>query len=76
VHAPQIVAIFDEQSLPVNTIIKRESATADLIFLGLAEVTEGKEKEFVERADELYKDLGTIALVKASNFFKVMKVGV
>jgi len=32
--------------------------------------------EFMERADYLYKDLGNIALVKASSFFKELKIGV
>ncbi len=63
-------------SKPVNTIIKMESASADLTFLGLADVVEGKEQDFVERADSLYQDLGTIALVKASSFFKEMDIGV
>ncbi len=62
--------------LPVNMIIKQESASADLIFLGLAEVQEGMEQEFVKRADYLYKDLGTIALVNASTFFKELHIGV
>ena len=61
---------------PVNTIIKEESESADLTFLGLADVIDGKEKDFVERADTLFKDLGTIALVKASSFFKEMYIGV
>jgi hypothetical protein len=64
------------EKLPVNMIIKRESAHADLIFLGLAEVEEGMEEKFVKRADELYKDLGTIALVNASTFFKELHIGV
>jgi len=64
------------EKLPVNMIIKRESADADLIFLGLADVQEGMEQEFIERADLLYKDLGTIALVNASTFFKELHIGV
>jgi hypothetical protein len=64
------------EKLPVNMIIKKESAHADLIFLGLAEVQEGMEQEFIKRADYLYKDLGTIALVNASTFFKELKIGV
>ncbi len=64
------------EKLPVNVIIKRESMKADLIFLGLAEVQEGMEQEFVKRADYLYKDLGTIALVNASTFFKELNIGV
>jgi len=68
--------INNENKLPVNQVIKNESADADLIFLGIADVQEGKETEFIERADYLYKDLGTIALVKASSFFKEIKIGV
>lgn len=62
--------------LPVNQIIKRESKDADLIFLGLADVKEGKEEEFIERADSLFQDLGTIALVKASSYFEELYIGV
>jgi hypothetical protein len=65
----------EKEKLPVNLIIKNESADADLIFLGLAEVQEGMEEEFVKRADYLYKDLGTIALVNASTFFKELHIG-
>lgn len=61
---------------PVNNIIKKESAEADLIFLGLADVIDGKEQEFIERADSLFQDLGTTALVKASSFFKELYIGV
>ncbi len=68
--------INNENKIPVNQVIKKESANADLIFLGLADVQEGREMEFIERADYLYKDLGTVALVKASSFFKEIKIGV
>lgn len=61
---------------PVNQIIKEESKNADLIFLGVAPVMKGKEREFIDRADELYKDLNTLALVKASSFFKELHIGV
>ena len=60
---------------PVNMIIKAHSAKADLIFLGLADVREGQEMEFIERADYLYKDLGTVAMVNASSFFKELHIG-
>jgi len=42
----------------------------------LADVQEGMEHEFIKRADYLYKDLGTIALVNASTFFKELHIGV
>lgn len=60
---------------PVNVIIKEESADADLTFLGMADVEEGKELEFIERADNLYKDLGTVAIVRASSFFSELRIG-
>jgi amino acid transporter len=66
----------ENYSKPVNHIIKEESKDADLIFLGVAPVIKGKEMEFIERADSLYKDLGTVALVKASSFFKELHIGV
>ena len=72
----EIRIIHNENKIPVNKVIKNESANADLIFLGIADVEEGKEMEFIERADYLYQDLGTIALVRASSFFKEIKIGV
>lgn len=60
---------------PVNMIIKSYSAKADLIFLGLADVRDGQEMEFIERADSLYKDLGTVVMVNASSFFKELHIG-
>ena len=66
----------ENYSRPVNQIIKEESKHADLIFLGVAPVIKGKEMEFVKRADELYQDLGTLALVKASSVFKELSIGV
>ena len=72
----EIRIINNENKIPVNQVIKNESTNADLIFLGIADVQEGKEMEFIERADYLYQDLGTIALVKASSFFKEIKIGV
>ena len=71
----EIRIINNEAKLPVNHVIKTESANADLIFLGIADVQPGNEMEFIERADFLYKDLGTIALVKASSFFNELHIG-
>ena len=66
----------EKDKIPVNTIIKEESKDADLIFLGLPPVIEGKEQDFIERADLLFNDLGTIALVKASSYFEELYIGV
>lgn len=59
---------------PVNKLIKKHSSSADLIFLGVPEVIKGQEKEFIKRTDEIYKDLGTLVLVKASSFFSVLNI--
>ena len=59
----------------INKLIKTHSAKADLIFLGIPDVIPNQEKEFIERTDELYKDLGTLVLVKASSFFSVLHIG-
>ena len=72
----EIQIVNNNEQLPINHVIKSQSKDADLIFLGLADVQEGREMEFIERADHLYKDLGTIALVKASSFFKELHIGV
>ncbi len=60
---------------PVNMIIKEESVHTDLTFLGMADVAEGKEQEFIERADYLYQDLGTVVIVRASSFFSELRIG-
>ncbi len=59
----------------VHDIIKSHSAEADLTIMGMAVVQVGKEKDFIERADSLYNDLGTLVLVKASSFFSDLHLG-
>ena len=71
----KVVIIFKKKSDGVHDIIKTRSAEADLIIMGMAEVQHGKEKDFIERADSLYNDLGTLALVKASSFFSELHIG-
>lgn len=60
---------------PINELILKHSSDADLTFLGIPPIIEGQEGEFIQRADELYKGLGTLVLVKASSFFSVLKIG-
>lgn len=59
----------------VHDIIKEHSTKSDLTFMGLAPVVPGQEKHFIENADHLYRDLGTIVLVKASSFFSQLAIG-
>jgi len=70
-----IEIIFKEKSDNVHDIIKNHSADADLTIMGMAMVQVGKEKDFIERADSLYDDLGTLVLVKASSFFSELHLG-
>jgi amino acid transporter len=71
----QVVVIVKDKSKEVHDIIKSQSAGADLIIMGMAEVQRSREKDFIERADSLYNDLGTLLLVKASSFFSDLHVG-
>ncbi len=71
----EVVVIVQKKGEHVHEIMKKYSATADLILMGMAEVRRGKESEFIQRADSLYYDLGTLALVKASSFFRDLHVG-
>jgi len=70
----EVVIIFKDKSDDVHDIIKTRSSEADLIIMGMAEVQHGKEKDFIERSDSLYNDLGTLALVKASSFFSELHI--
>jgi len=56
-------------------IIKQESINSDLVFLGLPDIIEGKEADFIEATDKLCKSIGTTVLVKASSMFKELHIG-
>ena len=72
----QIIVLNNEtEKRPVNEIIRENSSGSDLIFLGIPDIVPGHEKEFIARTDEVYKDLGTKVLVKASSFFSVLHIG-
>ncbi|MFA8300998.1 MAG: amino acid permease [Hyphomicrobiales bacterium] len=59
----------------INDIIKSESSNSDLTFLGLPNVIEGKEEKFIESTNKLSNGLGSVVLVKASSYFKELKIG-
>ncbi len=73
-HA-EVVIIYKEKNDDVHDIIKSQSANADLTIMGMAKVIVGKENVFIQRADSLYNDLGTLVLVKASSFFSEFHLG-
>lgn len=60
---------------PFYDIIRVESLTTDLIFLGIPEIAEGKEQHFVEATSRLMRDIGTVVLAKASSQFRELNFG-
>jgi hypothetical protein len=60
---------------PVYEIIQIESSDTDLIFLGISEVQSGEEFHYVETINKLCHNIGTVALVKASSYFKNFEIG-
>jgi amino acid transporter len=56
-------------------IIRAESMDSDIIFMGIPEIEEGRESEFVEQTHALCNDLGTVVLIKASSQFKRLNIG-
>ncbi|MGV6862455.1 MAG: hypothetical protein ACWA41_11825 [Putridiphycobacter sp.] len=54
---------------PIYELMKVHSANADLVFVGIPEIQEGNEANFVERTNTLVNTIGTTLLVKASSQF-------
>ena len=57
-------------------IVRKESNTADLVFVGLPGIPQGQEHEFVERTNRLLFEIGTVALIRASRVFKSLNLGI
>lgn len=57
-------------------IVQVESVNSDLILLGLPDIEEGNELNFVEETNQLCKDIGTVILMKASTAFKKLNIGI
>jgi hypothetical protein len=72
----QIVIINNEiEQRPFYDIIRAESGESDIVFLGLPEIEDGEESEFIENTHALCRDLGTVVLIKASTQFKRLNIG-
>ncbi len=57
-------------------IIRYESKTADIIFIGIPYIEKGKEKDFVAKTNKLLFEIGTVVLIQASSLFKELNLGV
>lgn len=61
--------------LPFYELIRTESLDTDLIILGLPDIKEGREEEFVANTSALMHQIGTVILIKASSQFKNLNLG-
>jgi amino acid transporter len=60
---------------PFYDILQTESLNTDLIFMGIPEIKEGHEQQFVDDTNKLIQQVGSLFLVKASSFFKSLQIG-
>lgn len=60
---------------PFYDLIRTESINTDLIILGMPDVQEGREEEFVKNTNDLMHKIGTVVLIKASSQFKNLNLG-
>jgi len=75
IDAEVLVLNNQRENMFIHDLIMKHSSNADLTFLGIPEIVEGQENDFIFRTDILIKNLGTVALVKASSFFSVLRIG-
>lgn len=65
----QSKVFFLESGQSMLELIKRESKSAAVVFMGLAEPKAGEEESYAERMYNLVKALPTVILVKNSSYF-------
>ena len=61
---------------PVYDIIRMESKSADIVFVGIPEINTENEADFVQKTNVLLHEIGTVVLLKASSIFKDLTLGV
>ncbi len=73
----QVKIINNEmEKRPFYDIVRKESNTADLVFIGLPEIPRGAEHDFINRTNRLLFEIGTVALIRASRVFKDLNLGI
>ena len=60
---------------PIHELIEVESSNSDIVFLGIPMIREGQEQDYVNQVNHLCQNVGTVVLVKASSYFKDLKIG-
>ncbi len=74
-HAEIKVLNNQIEQKPFYEIIEAESTYSDLIFMGLPDIMEGSEKDFIRETNQLCQKIGTVVLVKASSRHKNLQIG-
>jgi amino acid transporter len=59
----------------IYEIIQAESYNSDLTIMGIPEIEKDKENKFVERINNLCKNVGTVIFIKSSSYFKEQNIG-
>ncbi len=73
----EIMIINNEiEKRPFYDIIRIESRNSDIVFVGMPEIETGQEPDFIDKTNKLFKDLGTVVLIKASTQFKRLNIGI
>jgi len=74
IEAEIIVVNNEIEKKSFYEIVTTESFHSDLVFVGIPEIEEGKEEEYIEKTSKLFNDIGTVILVKASSVFKQLQL--
>jgi amino acid transporter len=61
---------------PFTEVIRRESAEADLVILGMAPFSNAEAADYVGKINTLVGDIGSTLLLHASSFFETLYIGV
>lgn len=61
---------------PFTEVIRRESAEADLVILGMAPFSDANAAAYVDNINALVGDIGSTLLLHASSFFETLYIGV
>jgi amino acid transporter len=61
---------------PYYDLMMLESRKTDLIISGIPELEKNHAKEFIERTSELFKNIGTVLLIRASSTFRKLNLGI
>ena len=75
VNASIVIINNEIDQRPFYDIIRSESSESDIVFIGLLDIEQGEEADYIKKTHALCKDLGTVVLIRASTQFKRLNIG-